>query len=59
MKHYICTGGCEGVSEKPGTCQAIACPKFNKPLIECECADGKHEEVFRNNPPAPVQPANK
>ncbi len=43
MKHYICTGGCEGVSETPGTCQAETCPKHGQPLTECECADGKHE----------------
>jgi len=42
MKHYICTGGCAGVSGVPGTCQAIACPKYQKPLTECGCEDGKH-----------------
>lgn len=42
MKHYICTGGCDGVSNESGECQAIACPKFGQPLTECECADGKH-----------------
>jgi len=43
MKHYICTGGCEGVSDTPGTCQAIACPKYGQPLTTCDCADGKHK----------------
>ncbi|MEK7107547.1 MAG: hypothetical protein AAB899_05175 [Patescibacteria group bacterium] len=42
MKHYICTGGCEGVSGKPGTCGAKTCPKHGKPLTECDCGDGKH-----------------
>jgi len=42
MKHYICTGGCNGVSEKPGTCQALACPKNGQPLTGCDCGDGKH-----------------
>jgi hypothetical protein len=42
MKHYICTGGCAGVSDKPGTCQAVDCPKHGLPLEECDCADSKH-----------------
>ncbi|MDP3941643.1 MAG: hypothetical protein Q8Q49_05035 [bacterium] len=45
MKHYICTGECEGVSDKPGTCQAESCSKFHQPLIECNCTDGKHGAV--------------
>lgn len=40
--HYICTGGCKGVSDKPGTCQATTCAKHNHALQPCECADGKH-----------------
>ncbi|MDO8514799.1 MAG: hypothetical protein Q7S50_04610 [bacterium] len=51
MKHYICTGGCEGVSEKPGDCQALACPKYGKPLSECNCENGKHEEVKKGQLP--------
>ena len=43
MKHYICTGGCEGVSDTPGTCQAKTCPKHGKPLTECDCSDARHE----------------
>lgn len=42
MSHYICTGGCQGVSKYPGVCQAPTCPKYNKPLEECDCTDGKH-----------------
>ena len=48
MKHYICTGGCEGVSDKPGTCGATTCPKHGKPLTECDCADAKHEAKIKN-----------
>ncbi|HXK38933.1 MAG TPA: hypothetical protein VJ043_02495 [Candidatus Paceibacterota bacterium] len=48
MKHHICTGGCEGVSDKPGTCQATTCPKHGKPLTECDCADAKHEPKIKN-----------
>lgn len=42
MKHYICTGGCKGVSDTLGVCQAQNCPKHGKPLEECDCTDGKH-----------------
>jgi hypothetical protein len=46
MSHYVCTGGCGGVSETPGVCQAESCSLHNQPLKECNCTDGKHEEVF-------------
>ncbi len=42
MKHYICTGGCGGVSEHEGVCQAVTCPKHGTPLEACDCTDGKH-----------------
>lgn len=42
MTHYICTGSCAGVSDKPGACQAQTCEKHDHPLEPCECADGKH-----------------
>lgn len=42
MVHYICTGGCGGVSDKPGVCQAALCPKHGQPLVVCDCTDGKH-----------------
>ncbi|HLC97913.1 MAG TPA: hypothetical protein VJC21_03985 [Candidatus Nanoarchaeia archaeon] len=41
--HYICTGGCQGVSPTPGTCQAKDCSKHGKPLEWCSCSDGEHE----------------
>lgn len=41
-EHYICTGGCEGVSPVPGTCQATECEKHGKPLELCLCEDGEH-----------------
>ena len=40
--HYICTGGCKGQADQPGTCQNITCPKHSTPLTECDCTDGKH-----------------
>src|SRR3989344_3060982 len=45
MIHYICTGGCGGVSETPGVCQAELCPLPGKPLVSCDCTDGKHYGV--------------
>jgi hypothetical protein len=56
MKHYICTGECEGVSEKPGVCQAPNCSRHNQPLVECECQKEDHikilEEEIAKNPEA-------
>ena len=40
--HYICTGGCKGVSEVEGVCGAETCPKHGNPLTSCDCKDGKH-----------------
>jgi len=40
--YYICTGGCHGESDVPGTCQAIISPKHGQPLTACDCRDGKH-----------------
>ena len=46
MTHYICVGGCKGVSETPGVCQAKDCPEHSHPLKECDCADGEHYGDF-------------
>ncbi|MDO8469491.1 MAG: hypothetical protein Q7S84_00535 [bacterium] len=46
MKHYICHGGCGGVSETPGTCQTVACPQHQEPLEACDCLDGRHYGVL-------------
>lgn len=42
MTHYICTGGCGGVAEHEGVCQAATCPLHGNPLAPCDCIDGKH-----------------
>jgi len=43
--HYICTGGCQGVSDTPGVCQTVVgCADYGKPLKECHCEDGLHRE---------------
>ena len=41
-KHYICLGGCNGVSPVPGVCQASDCVNHNHELVKCECTDGLH-----------------
>ena len=43
-KHYICLGGCRGVSEHPGVCQAPDCEKHSHELVECTCTDGLHND---------------
>ena len=52
--HYICTGGCRGISDTPGVCQTEGCPKYGQPLEECGCENGKHygkweEEAEKND----------
>ncbi len=48
MSHYVCTGGCNGVSDQPGTCQMKDCIKFSLPLTACDCSDGQHAEAYEN-----------
>lgn len=42
MTHYICRGGCGGVSEEAGVCLADNCRNHWELLEECECEDGEH-----------------
>jgi len=49
-KHYICTGGCGGVSETPGVCQAEGCADYGKDLKECSCTDGFHGQGTEQDP---------
>ncbi len=44
LRHYICPGDCEGVSEKPGVCQAENCEKHGEALEECSCQNGAHHK---------------
>lgn len=54
MKHYICTGGCGGVSEKPGICTAEVCSKKGQPLTECDCEERQeHDRVLPDVPDVP------
>ena len=43
-KHYICLGGCKGVSENLGVCQTESCANHNHELVECPCVDSKHND---------------
>ncbi len=42
--HYVCTGGCGGEADRPGTCQAEDCSKEGQPMVPCACEDGLHDE---------------
>lgn len=45
MKHFVCTGDCEGESSAPGVCQAEGCTKEGEKLTACVCEDSLHEEA--------------
>jgi len=40
--HYICLGGCRGVSKSPGACQAPSCANHDHALSKCDCTDDQH-----------------
>lgn len=42
MTHYVCKGGCGGVLEEMGICEAEGCAKQWEMMEECDCKDGKH-----------------
>lgn len=46
MTHFICTGGCGGISDQAGTCQVRDCMKYHAPLTACHCEDEKHLEAM-------------
>ncbi|MCH7951876.1 hypothetical protein IH980_04025 [Patescibacteria group bacterium] len=48
MEHYICTGGCGGVSGKPGACQTSGCAKHQQPLTACDCSGPEHAEAAKS-----------
>jgi len=47
--HYVCTGGCGFVSENPGKCPTLGCPRARNPLTLCQCSDGKHGNLLYLN----------
>ncbi len=48
MTHYVCTGGCDGVSDEPAACQLKGCIKYELPMAICHCTDGQHAEALAN-----------
>jgi hypothetical protein len=46
MMHYVCPE-CGGVSDRPGVCETPGCSHQGHQLVECNCEDGKHEEVMK------------
>ena len=44
MTHFVCKGGCGGVSEEAGVCEAEGCANQWELLESCECSDNKHGE---------------
>ena len=57
-KHYICTGGCRGVSNQPGTCKTENCAHKGLELKECSCTDHKHWGAFQSKKPIEAQALN-
>lgn len=49
MTHYICEGGCKGVSNVAKKCEAIDCPHKGVDLKSCDCKDGKHFGAFEKD----------
>lgn len=43
-EHFVCLGGCKGVSKKPGVCQAPDCVNHNHELVKCDCTDKLHKD---------------
>jgi hypothetical protein len=48
MTHYVCTGGCNWVSDLPATCQSKDCIKYHLPMTVCHCENGLHQEAYEN-----------
>lgn len=48
-EHYICLGGCRGVSKVKGVCQSPNCANHNHELVKCNCTDGLHHNFKPGN----------
>jgi len=46
--HYICLGGCRGVSKVSGVCKASSCANHNHQLVKCNCTNGLHNNFNAN-----------
>ncbi len=44
--HFVCTGGCQGVADEPGVCQAENCKKYHNDLQPCSCENGNHDSII-------------
>lgn len=42
MTHFVCKGGCGGMKEEMGMCEADGCKNQWEMMEECDCSDGKH-----------------
>ncbi len=49
--HYVCTGGCDQVSEAAGKCTTRGCFRNRNPLTICRCRNGKHGKLLTLNIP--------
>lgn len=43
--HFACSGECGGSSDHQINCATYGCLMKGQPMKECNCSDGKHEEV--------------
>ena len=48
MKHYICTGGCDSESDKPGVCIVEGCPNEDQSMVACTCEDSSHDKLEKD-----------
>jgi len=50
----VCLGLCRGVSDTPGYCNHLGCPKEGELLAECYCEDRRHlDRAPKEEPRAP------
>ncbi len=61
-KHYVCTGGCGAVAPMPGVCMTNNCGRYEHPMMECRCTDGKHDPILnqdKSRAPHEISPEEK
>jgi len=47
MKHNICNGECDGVSEESGVCRTENCTMRDEPLKECLCPSKENHQPYK------------
>ena len=55
IDHYVCTGECKTVSEKPGICEVKDCSRRGQTLTSCTCSDNRHSEIWQKELPTPAE----